>query len=128
MAKAQYDCTNCLAFCCTIYERVGTEEHDIQRLADHFGVSFKTAKRKYTEIRHGDRVLKRQPDPLLGETCKFLDLDTRMCTIYDARPDTCREYPPTKKCVYYDVLQFEREHQGTNDVVINFELSVPVDE
>jgi Fe-S-cluster containining protein len=123
--KLLYDCTKCLAFCCSIYERVGVEDFDIQRLANHFRVGFNTAKRKFTEIRYGERVLKRQPDPLLGETCAFLDLETRMCTIYEARPDTCRSYPPsTKKCVYYDVLMFERKHQGTDDVIPTFTLTV----
>jgi uncharacterized protein len=129
MAKALYDCTNCLAFCCSIYERVGVEDFDIQRLADYFGVTFKTAKRRYTEIRYGERVLKRQPDPVLGETCAFLNLETRLCSIYEGRPDTCRTYPPnTKKCVYYDVLMFERKLQGTDDVVPTFSLTVYNDE
>lgn len=128
MAKALFDCTNCLAFCCSIYERVGVEDFDIQRLADHFGVSFATAKRRYTEIRYDERVLKRQPDPVLGEACAFLNLETRLCSIYDGRPDTCRAYPPTKRCVYYDVLQFERKLQGTRDVVPQFTLSVYHDE
>jgi Fe-S-cluster containining protein len=125
MSKALYDCTKCLAFCCSIYERVGVEDFDIERLADYFGVSFTTAKRRYTEIRYGERVLKRQPDPVLGEACAFLNLETRLCSIYEGRPDTCRSYPPsTKKCVYYDVLQFERKLQGTDDVVPNFSITV----
>lgn len=125
MARVDYDCTNCLAFCCSIYERVGVEDFDIQRLADHFGLSFTAAKRRFTEIRYKERVLKRQPDPILGETCAFLNLETRLCGIYEARPDTCRTYPPkTKKCVYYDVLQFERKLQGTNDVIPVFSLTV----
>ena len=129
MAKVQYDCTNCLAFCCSIYERVGVEEFDIQRLADYFGVSYATAKRRYTEIRHNERVLRRQPDPVLGETCAFLNLETRLCGIYEGRPDTCRTYPGnTTKCVYYDVLQFERKLQGTNDVVPNVTITVYTDD
>lgn len=128
MAKALFDCTKCLAFCCSIYERVGVEDFDIQRLADHFKVSFATAKRRYTEIRYDERVLKRQPDPVLGEACAFLNLETRMCSIYEGRPDTCRAYPPVKRCVYYDVLQFERRQQGVHNVVPTISLAVYHDE
>lgn len=125
MAKAHYDCTDCLGFCCSIYERVKVEDLDIQRLADHFNISFLAAKRRFTEIRYKERVLKRQPDPTLGEACAFLNLETRLCSMYEARPDTCREWPPaTSRCVYYDMLRFERKLQGTHDVVPTIKLTV----
>lgn len=28
-----------------------------------------------------------------NEDCLFLDSKTRLCTVYDLRPDTCREFP-----------------------------------
>lgn len=116
--RVDYDCTKCPAFCCSIYERVEVKPRDLQRLARHFGLSVAAAERRFTK-RYGDkeRVLRRQVDPLLGRTCKFLNLETRGCTIYEARPQVCREYPGRKSCGYYDVLQFERETQGDPDVL-----------
>ena len=49
--------------------------------------------------------------------CKFLDPDTRRCTIYHARPLVCREFPARARCAYYDLLQFERVQQGDDTVV-----------
>jgi Fe-S-cluster containining protein len=28
-----------------------------------------------------------------NDDCYFLDTETRLCTVYDKRPDTCREFP-----------------------------------
>ena len=28
-----------------------------------------------------------------NDDCYFLDLKTRLCTVYEKRPDTCREFP-----------------------------------
>jgi hypothetical protein len=47
----------------------------------------------------------------------FLDQETRKCTIYDARPRTCHEFPTTSRCAYYDLIEFEREQQGDADVI-----------
>ncbi|MDT7603349.1 MAG: uncharacterized protein QOF61_1346, partial [Acidobacteriota bacterium] len=61
-----------------------------------------------------ERVLKRTPDPVLGESCQFLHPEKRNCTIYESRPAVCREYPNRARCAYYDLIQFERGQQ--NDV------------
>jgi Fe-S-cluster containining protein len=31
-----------------------------------------------------------------GGDCHFLDAATRRCTVYEQRPDTCRQHPQTK--------------------------------
>ena len=54
---------------------------------------------------------------MFPETCMFLDQDKRGCTIYHARPNVCREYPDRVRCVYYDVLQFERRQQADDTVL-----------
>ena len=41
---------------------------------------------------------------------QFFDTDERRCTIYEARPSTCRTYPGGR-CGYYDFLTFERNTQ-----------------
>jgi len=61
--------------------------------------------------------LRRKAEPIFGKACKFLDPVKRQCTIYDARPKVCREFPSRARCAYYDLLQFERSQQGDDTVV-----------
>jgi Fe-S-cluster containining protein len=110
--RAQFDCARCPAYCCAIYERVAVSKRDVERLAKHFGVTVETAMERYTKLYNGERVLRRTADPIFGKACLFLDRETRGCTIYHARPSTCREYPGRSRCSYYDVLQFERQQQN----------------
>jgi len=112
-----YDCTKCPAYCCSIYERVQVTKRDIKRLAVHFGVDVETAERRFTTTWKGEKLLRRKADPIFGKACKFLDPATRQCTIYDARPLVCRNFPDRVRCAYYDLLQFERIQQGDDTVV-----------
>jgi Fe-S-cluster containining protein len=96
---------------------VQVTKRDIRRLADHFGVDFETAQKRYTTTWQGEPILRRKADPIFGKACKFLDPATRQCTIYDARPLVCREFPGRVRCAYYDLLQFERIQQGDDTVV-----------
>jgi Fe-S-cluster containining protein len=115
--RSYYDCTKCPAYCCSIYDRVQVTNRDIKRLADHFGVDFETAQKRYTTTWQGEPILRRKADPIFGKACKFLDPTTRRCTIYHARPLVCREFPDRVRCAYYDLLQFERVQQGDDTVV-----------
>ena len=115
--RTYFDCAKCPAYCCSIYERVQVTKRDINRLAKHFGVSYETARRRYTTQWEDERVLKRVKDVIFPETCTFLDQKTRGCTIYHARPAVCREYPGRPRCAYYDVLQFDRRQQDDETVI-----------
>ncbi|AKT38059.1 YkgJ family cysteine cluster protein [Chondromyces crocatus] len=115
--RIHYDCTKCPAFCCSIYERVVVNQRDINRLARHFELTIEEAERRFTKRNGDERILRRQKDTLLGQTCKFLNLETRGCSIYHARPQICREYPGRSRCGYYDILQFERETQEDDTVL-----------
>jgi Fe-S-cluster containining protein len=115
--RAKFDCSKCPAYCCSIYERVKVTKRDIERLAKHFGVTFATARQRYTKDHEGERVLKRVADVIFPETCTFLDQKTRRCTVYHARPTVCRQYPGRPRCAYYELLSFEREQQGDEGVV-----------
>jgi uncharacterized protein len=116
MAKA-YDCTKCPGYCCS-YPIIPIDKRDVERLARHFGVDFATAKRRYTKAAHGRKyVLRRKTDEHFGRICRFFDTEARRCTIYTARPSTCREYPTQKRCGYYDFLSFEREQQDDKEWV-----------
>lgn len=115
--RIYYDCSKCPAFCCAVYERVAVSKSDLIRLAKHFGVTVQTAMRRYTQLNANERVLRRGEDSIFGEACKFLDPETRGCTIYQARPDVCRAYPKRSRCAYYDLLQFERRQQDNPNVI-----------
>ncbi len=115
--RTYYDCNECPAYCCSIYERVQVTPRDIRRLAKHFGVTEEAATLRYTKFFEKERVLRRKADPIFGQACRFLNPETRKCTIYNARPAVCREYPDTVRCAYYDLLKFERQQQGDPDAL-----------
>jgi Fe-S-cluster containining protein len=115
--RSYYDCTKCPAYCCSIYDRVQVTPRDIKRLAKHFGVEVEQAQKKFTTTWQGEQILRRKADPIFGKACKFLDPDTRRCTIYHARPLVCREFPGRARCAYYDLLAFEKSQQGDDTVV-----------
>ena len=125
-----YNCFNCLAMCCSVYERVAVDEEDIERLAQHFGLKRRAFLKIYTH-RNGDEIcLNRVEDELLGQTCVFLNQETRLCGVHQVRPHVCRVWPPPEtegRCVYYDVLQFERYFQQDPDVTIKIEVSTASD-
>ena len=113
----KYDCDNCIAYCCSIYDRVQVTPRDLRRLATHFRVLPEVATERFTKLNGKERILRRKADRLFGQACTFLDQDTRKCTIYNARPLVCREFPTTSRCSYYDLLEFERDQQGDPDVI-----------
>lgn len=115
--RVLYDCEKCPAFCCSVYERVAVTPSDLTRLAQHFDVSEEEAKKRFTKMWNDERILRRKKDAVLETACRFLDSKTRGCTIYEARPDACREFPNQKRCPYYDLYQFESHHQDDPTVV-----------
>jgi uncharacterized protein len=115
--KSYYNCSDCPAYCCSIYERVQVTRRDIRRLANHFNVTEELALTRYTKVYEKERVLRRKADPIFGQACHFLNPETRQCTIYHARPAVCRQFPDTTRCAYYDLLKFERQQQGDPDVL-----------
>lgn len=116
--KVLYDCDKCPAFCCSIYGRVIVGDDDVERMAAHYEISFSEAEKRFTKNLDGERLMRRRKDDLLGETCKFLDKETRGCTIYHARPGVCRIFPEKRRCAYYDLWQFEQEQQFNRGRVI----------
>jgi Fe-S-cluster containining protein len=113
----KYDCDKCVAYCCSIYDRVQVTPRDIRRIAAHFRVSPEIATGRFTKLFGKERILRRKADRLFGQACMFLNQETRKCTIYHARPLVCREFPTTSRCAYYDLIQFEREQQDDPDVI-----------
>jgi Fe-S-cluster containining protein len=111
-----YDCSKCPAYCCT-YDEINVTERDVKRLARHFGVEPEVARKRYTKMAGETPVLRHQKDPIYGSACMFLDLTERRCTIYEARPGVCHEYPERPRCGYYDFLKWERRQQGDPDFI-----------
>ena len=71
------------------------------------------ARRRFTKPgrKPGEVVLRHVRDALFGTACRFLDLTTRRCTVYEVRPRVCRRHPSTPTCHYYAFLMAERRHQ-----------------
>jgi uncharacterized protein len=111
MPKKKYDCLKCPGYCCS-YPVIEVKDRDAKRIAKHFGLSLQVAEKKYFKSAHGyKRVMRRKADKLFGKICQFFDIKARRCTIYEARPSTCREFPGDDNCGYWDFLAFERETQ-----------------
>jgi Fe-S-cluster containining protein len=114
-----YTCEKCPAFCCTYPETLVTAK-DLRRLARYFDIDVETAGRRFTK-RGPDpetRILRHRDDDAFLTACRFLDSETRRCTIYQARPAACRSYPGTPRCGYYDFLSAERRRQEAPDLVL----------
>jgi len=79
------DCRACANCCRVATARVN--ERDIERLSKATGVKPDRLVREYTtETEDEGRILRRSADG-----CVFLSGND--CTVYDARPDTCRDFP-----------------------------------
>ncbi len=111
-----YDCSKCPAYCCS-YERIIVNQRDVKRLARHFEIDPQTAAKRFTKVVSGEQVLRHQKDEIYGSVCMFLDVKTRRCTVYEARPGVCREYPDRPRCGYYEFLRWEREFQDDEKFV-----------
>ncbi|RFB01472.1 YkgJ family cysteine cluster protein [Parvularcula marina] len=115
-SRNRYNCLKCPAYCCS-YQHIPVTDKDIKRLAKHFGLTEAQAKKRFTK--KGDeespRVLRHKDDEHFTTICRFIDSETRNCTIYHARPEICRDFPSQKRCGYYDFLTFERAVQDDPD-------------
>lgn len=111
-----FNCSKCPAYCCS-YDRIEVTRRDIKRLARYFGLTYEQAENRYTKIAQGERVLRRKSDHIFKQVCQFLDKESRRCTIYEARPGVCREYPESLRCGYYDFLAFERRRQCDDEFI-----------
>lgn len=102
-----YNCDDCPAYCCA-YPIISLTKRDIRRLARHFELSEEEAKEEFTEQENNRvRKLKQRPDKQMKTpVCVFLNQKTRGCSIYEARPQICRDYPGDR-CEWFDRRLFE---------------------
>ena len=117
-SKNSYDCNKCPGYCCS-YPLIEVSKADIGRLAKHFDVDYATAEERFTlyDKQEKLRSLRKQKDEIFGSVCRFFDTKGRHCTIYAARPATCRSYPYAKSCGYWEFLKFERDLQADEKFV-----------
>ncbi len=119
-----YNCRSCPAYCCS-YPRIEVNQGDLRRLANHFRISVEQARGRFTKQGdNGERVLQHKKDESYGTVCRFLDSESRQCTVYRARPAICRDFPGLVRCGYYDFLSAERRMLGDEKYVsttYNFE-------
>jgi Fe-S-cluster containining protein len=116
--KTHYDCLKCPAYCCS-YAHIPVTEDDVGVLAKHFGLDHAQARKRFTKKGDEDspRVLRHKADEHFGTICRFLDSETRGCSVYEARPQICRDFPNRKRCGYYEFLVHERETQEDEEWV-----------
>jgi len=113
----KFQCHKCPGYCCS-YPLIALEKRDVQRLAKHHGMTFEEGRAAFTEEAYGRKyAMRRKKDVHYGKICQFFDTEARRCTVYEARPKVCRAYPNTRRCGYYDFLQFERRAQGDPEFV-----------
>jgi len=115
--KLLFDCTKCPAYCCS-YDYIIVTGRDVKRLGKRFGLTPEQAEKRYTKLIKGyGRILKHRADHVYQSTCQFLHPTERRCTVYEHRPEVCRGYPDSKRCVYYDFLKWERKHQADDTFI-----------
>ena len=116
--RVHYSCSKCPAYCCT-YSEIEVTRFDIERLARHFGLSYRRAEEQFTkpDTKKDIRMLRHKKDRIFDSACMMLDQKTRRCTVYEARPGVCRKFPEGSRCGYYEFLKFEREQQGDEEWV-----------
>jgi len=116
-----YNCAKCPGYCCS-YPIIPVTRRDLKRLAEHFKISFTTAKKRFVTRNDEEKPgkdefkMRRKADEHFGRICRFFDTEARRCTVYHARPAICRAYP-TGRCGYYDFLSNERHTQEDPDLV-----------
>lgn len=112
-----YDCSACAAYCCG-YPIIVATRADVARLARHFGISPEEAREKFTKPEgERQRKLRQKWDGKLGAmVCQFLNLKTRNCGVYRARPQICRDHPGDR-CEWNDRRLLETIANGGKPVI-----------
>jgi len=120
LARNTAYCGFCPGYCC--YRLPGStlilDALDINRLARHFGISDGEFRRRHIENKNTFRTRE-------DGSCPFLATDRmcRRCSVHEARPRQCRDFPYGKPCPYLEnpglleLIQprIERSLFGTGD-------------
>ena len=107
----EMDCLTC-ANCCKTTSPIFYDT-DIERLAKELRIKAVDFVQKYLKIDDdGDQVLKSSPCPFLGSD--------NYCSVYEARPKACREYPHTDRKKMVQIM--ELTHKNTLICPAAFEI------
>ena len=86
------NCSECKNNCCINTQgTVITSKHEAKAIADSLGISIKS----FTIPIRGYYTIKIVPYED-RKRCMFLDAVTKLCTIYELRPRSCREFKCTE--------------------------------
>ena len=101
-----FDCAKCAGYCCS-HARIAVTEHDIRRLAAHFGVSYRKG-RKTKELLDPDKF------KAGGRRSSIIGDEPRIGPGADryygerAPPYLCIQPPPTTDSLYLDSIKIDR--------------------
>ncbi|MEL6358121.1 MAG: YkgJ family cysteine cluster protein [Bacteroidota bacterium] len=91
----EIDCLTC-ANCCKTTSPI-VRDKDIDRLAKHLRIRPAALIEQYMHLdAEGDYVMNTAPCPFLGPD--------NYCSVYEARPRACREYPHTDRKNFHQIL------------------------
>lgn len=108
--SGQIDCTTCANCCKTL--QIVVDNADIRRLAAIKGMSFREFSRKH--VREAPDKTKH----LASTPCMFLGADNR-CTIYEDRPQACRDFPYLHAGGFRQRTWMMIENRATCPIVFN---------
>jgi Fe-S-cluster containining protein len=104
---------NCLecANCCRTISPAMTDS-DVRRMAGHVKMNSQMCVREYLYLDNdGDYMFNITPCPFFGSN--------NYCSIYESRPQACKEYPHTNRKQYYQILDITARNSKVCPVVYN---------
>jgi Fe-S-cluster containining protein len=102
------NCLNCANCCRTLGPRI--TDKDLEKMAKALRMKTVDFSAKYLKIdEDGDLIFLTMP-------CPFLGVDN-YCSIYEARPKACREYPHTDRKRFYQIYKLSIKNASTCPVV-----------
>ncbi|MFZ5940721.1 MAG: YkgJ family cysteine cluster protein [Bacteroidota bacterium] len=105
-----FDCLSCANCCKTLSPAI--HDRDVERLARFLKMKPSALTEKYLELdADGDYVFRETP-------CPFL-LPDNYCSVYEARPKACREYPHTDRRKMVQILDLTYRNSFTCPVVFD---------
>ncbi len=108
--SAQIDCTQCGNCCRSLM--ITLEKADTTRLSKHLGITKEDFEKKFVEKSAEDQTNIFNKIP-----CHFLD--ENKCTVYEARPNDCREFPHLHKPGFTSRLFSVIDNYGRCPIVFN---------
>ena len=102
--SAEIDCLSCASCCRTLGPAI--YDKDIERMAKALRIKPAEVVSKYLKMdEDGDYVFRSMP-------CPFL-LSDNYCSIYEARPKACREYPHTDRKRFEQIYKLTVKNSAT---------------